>query len=242
MRVCKLRNLWLIVKTVTATLRYSLAVLVAVARKRCTRAVVNQICGDWSKRLLAILKTNYTVRNSFHAVIAEDKSYIVMSNHASHYDIPLIFMAFPNVSIRMIAKKELFRVPVWGHAMKAAEFVAIDRENRKQALLDLNAARAKMQSGIVPWIAPEGTRSRTGKMQAFKKGGFMLAISTGATIIPVGIKGSGKILPPKTLHFGVGENVVINIGEPIATAGFTAKDVRKLMLVVENSIHRLANN
>jgi 1-acyl-sn-glycerol-3-phosphate acyltransferase len=139
----------------------------------------------------------------------------------------------------MLTKKELFRVPIWGKGMQAAEFISIDRHNLEQALKDLDEARKIMQSGIVLWLAPEGTRSRTGRLQDFKKGGFMLALQTGAVIIPVGIKGSETILPPDTFGFVLGRKIEVNIGEPIDSSLYTLEQRDALMQNVRQAIEGL---
>jgi 1-acyl-sn-glycerol-3-phosphate acyltransferase len=161
-----------------------------------------------------------------------------MVNHRSHYDIPLSFVSLPG-SIRMLTKKELFTIPIWGKGMKAAEFISIDRKNLEQALKDLDEARKLMQSGIVLWVAPEGSRSRTGKLGEFKKGGFMLALQTGAIIIPVGINGSETILPPESLDFFLNRKVEITIGEPIDAALYNVEQRDTLMQDVHRSIEGL---
>jgi 1-acyl-sn-glycerol-3-phosphate acyltransferase len=162
-----------------------------------------------------------------------------MTNHRSYYDIPLSFVSLPG-SIRMLTKKELFKIPIWGKGMKAAEFISIDRHDLAQALKDLDEARKIMQSGIVLWLAPEGTRSRTGRLQDFKKGGFMLALQTGAVIIPVGIKGSETILPPDTFDFVLGRKIEVNIGEPIDASLYNIEQRDALMENVRHAIEGLA--
>lgn len=243
MKANKIHSLVIIIQTVISTLYYSLQVIwVSLFHKQNSRLKINDIAVKWSISLLHIVKAKYKIINDSNIDFQRNQSYIIMSNHASHYDIPLIFVAFPNQCVRMIAKKELFKVPVWGRALAVGEFISIDRVNRRQAVQDLRIAKEKMSSGVIPWIAPEGTRTRTGEMQAFKKGGFMLALQTKATIIPVGIKGSGKILPPKTSKYGVGENIEIHIGKPIEMQNYTAKDVAELIHEVEVSIKNLVEN
>lgn len=215
----------------------SLKTLFFALDKKHARAKIDQLTRWWARKMLQIVEVNYQVFNPHQVQFASKHSYVIMSNHASHYDIPLIYAAFPAGSIRMIAKKELFRVPVWGHAMRAAEFISIDRNNRRQAVKDLQMAREKIRSGIIPWIAPEGTRTRTGEMQSFKKGGFVLALQTESIIIPVGIRGSGKILPPDTWDFHLGQKVEIHIGEPINPKDYI--NVQKMMIAVENKIKSL---
>jgi 1-acyl-sn-glycerol-3-phosphate acyltransferase len=187
------------------------------------------------KGLLKIIKLTYTLHGDEHLKYLHGRSYVIMSNHASLYDIPVILAALPG-SIRMIAKKELFRVPIWGRAMKIAEFISIDRENRRQAVLDLQNAKEKMQSGIHIWMAPEGTRTRDGKMQDFKRGGFMLAFKTNAIILPVALRGTYEVLPPKSLDFKLGVHVDIYVLPPVDTEVYTAHDSEKIMHLVRDRI------
>jgi 1-acyl-sn-glycerol-3-phosphate acyltransferase len=163
-----------------------------------------------------------------------------MSNHSSLYDIPLIFVALPG-SIRMLTKKELFGVPVWGRGLAAGEFVSIDRHDHAQAVRDLDAAKVKMAGGISLWVAPEGTRSRDGQLGDFKKGGFVLAIQTGALILPIGIRGSRDILPPKTFfRADLGRTAEVHVGEPIDAARFSMERRDALVSEVRDRIRELA--
>lgn len=190
----------------------------------------------WAKKILQILRVKYQVFNPDGFEFALKRPYIIMSNHASHLDIPLIYAAFPRDTIRMIAKKELFRIPIFGWGMKAAGCVTIDRKNIRQAMKDLTVAKKLMLNGVRIWIAPEGTRSLTGKLGIFKKGGFKIALDTEAIIVPVAIIGSNNILPAKTLNFSMEEKVEIHIGKPIDTTDYEPKDLKKLMIDVATAI------
>lgn len=189
----------------------------------------------WSNGLVKASRIKKTVFDPFNIRIEPGKRYIIMSNHRSHYDIPLMILSLP-ASIRMLTKKELFRIPLWGRGMAAGEFISIDRNNIEQAKQDLKKAREKMEDGIVLWIAPEGTRSRTGRMGTFKKGGFILAINAGAQIIPVGIRGSEKVLPPKTWEFFLDQKVDVHIGKPIDTSAYTMENKDELIEAVRREI------
>ena len=192
----------------------------------------------WSNGLVNAVRIKKKVFDPFNIRIEPGKRYIIMSNHRSHYDIPLMILSLP-ASIRMLTKKELFRIPLWGRGMAAGEFISIDRHNIEQAKHDLKKAREKMEDGIVLWIAPEGTRSRTGRMGPYKKGGFILAIEAGAQIIPVGIRGSEKVLPPKTWEFFLDQKVDIHIGKPIDTAAYTLENKDELIEAVRREIRIL---
>jgi len=151
--------------------------------------------------------------------VRDDRAYVYMSNHQSHLDIPVLYWALPRRTLRMVAKKELFRVPVFGGAMRAVGVVELDRGNRDRAIASLGAATAAIADGVSMWIAPEGTRSRTGQVGPLKKGGFHLAVDAGAAIVPVAISGTRAALPPggRSIRRGVAVRVVI--GDPIETRG-----------------------
>ena len=236
----KLKTLKIIILSLIVFIVGCLAVIFIAFMKKDVRQRTDKFTRWWSEKMLHIVRVNYQIFNPHQVKFLPNRSYVVMSNHASHYDIPLSFVAFSEGSIRMIAKKELFRVPLWGMALRAAEFISIDRKDRRQAVKDLQFAREKMRSGIIPWIAPEGTRTRTGEIQPFKKGGFVLAIQTEAVIIPMGIRGSGKILPPDTWDFHTKQKVEMHIGEPVDPKDYA--NAQELMTAVENKIKNLVNN
>ncbi len=97
---------------------------------------------EWSSRLLSVVKLKYTVKSAEPVHFLKDRCYIIMSNHSSLYDIPLYSWGCQAVSA-CSQKKELFRVPIWGAAMKRAEFMSIDRQQKMQAAQDLQYAREK---------------------------------------------------------------------------------------------------
>ena len=227
-------------QSIAPTLGISLFALYMRITNTYDRQFADKVLRWWSGYLLKAVNVRYEVSNPHNVTLKEGIPYIVMSNHRSHYDIPLIFVSIPG-SIRMLTKKELFKVPIWGRGLKAAEFVSIDRKDHAQAMKDLETAKAQMKSGIVLWFAPEGTRTRTGAMGDFKKGGFMVAIQTGAVIIPVGIQHTEKILPPDTWDFYLNRQVRLNIGEPIDASKYNNGQRDRLMEDVRAAIQALAD-
>jgi 1-acyl-sn-glycerol-3-phosphate acyltransferase len=178
------------------------------------------------------------VQGDFEAQVKPGKPLIVMCNHSSLYDIPVSFLSVPG-SLRMLTKKELFRIPVFSGALRRGEFVSIDRNDREQAIKDLQLAQSMMEDGIILWIAPEGTRSHDGKLGRFKRGGIRLAIQTGATIVPIAIKNSYEIQPGKQVGAVLGKRIQVEIGPGIDAADYTigqrnelAADVRGSMLTM----------
>jgi 1-acyl-sn-glycerol-3-phosphate acyltransferase len=142
---------------------------------------------------------------------------LYFANHESIFDIFLLLAALPG-RLRFLAKKSLFSVPVLGWSMAAAGFVPIDREDRRRAAESLDVAGRRIRDGMRVIVFPEQTRTRTGDLLPFKKGGVLLALKTGAPIVPVGIAGTFAIQRRGGFWLAPGP-VAIVIGEPIPVAG-----------------------
>ena len=153
------------------------------------------------------------------------ESFLVMSNHQSLYDIPVLFHVL-GANLRMITKAELFKVPVFGPAMKHAGFISIDRSNRERAMKSLEIAKEKIEGGLNVWIAPEGTRSKTGELLPFKKGGFNLAIEAGLRVLPVTLRGTRDILPAKGTRSRHHAAVRVTIHPPIDAKEYAARGLK----------------
>ena len=159
--------------------------------------------------------------------------YIFMSNHQSHFDI-LALTRIP-VQLRWVAKKELVKIPVFGWAVWASGHIIIDRSNRDKAFKSIERAAERINRGISVVIFPEGTRSPDGRLQEFKKGGFVLAIKSRVPIVPIAIHGSRDVLPKKTFQFRSG-TITIMIGDPIPTDSFSLENKDQLIEAVRTSI------
>jgi 1-acyl-sn-glycerol-3-phosphate acyltransferase len=142
-----------------------------------------------------------------------DKNYLVVSNHAGMADIPLILGAM-KLNLRFVAKEELGKIPVFGHALKSAGYVFIKRGQNREALQSMLKAADALKSGRSIHIFPEGTRSRTGEILPFKRGAFIIAEKARVPVLPVTIVGSNLITPKKSLKINHG-TVRMIIGKPI---------------------------
>jgi 1-acyl-sn-glycerol-3-phosphate acyltransferase len=194
---------------------------------RVTREVCDQRIAHFTHRVIELADIRLEVSGA--DAIPADRAYVFMSNHQSHLDIPVIYATVPARTLRMVAKAELFRIPVWGKAMRAAEMVEVNRGNRRQAVASLERAAQTIASGVSIWIAPEGSRSRTGELLPLKKGGFHLARQTGAPIVPIAISGTRHILPPGARGMVRGCRVRVVYGPPIPAEG---ADVDELQAAV----------
>jgi 1-acyl-sn-glycerol-3-phosphate acyltransferase len=204
-----------------------------------TRPWVDKNIHIWVNQMLNIVKAGVEVINPHNTQPIPGRATILMCNHSSIYDIPLSFKALPNHSIRMLAKKELSKIPILSKGMTAAEFTFVDRKNRYQAIKDLAHARELMESGIVMWIAPEGTRSKDGKLAPFKKGAFITAIQAQAIIIPMGIRGAFDIVPAHSFEVNLGQKAELHIGKPIDASKFTMGNKDELVNLTYEAIKEL---
>jgi 1-acyl-sn-glycerol-3-phosphate acyltransferase len=190
---------------------------------RLTLERADRRLADWSRSIVRRADVDLTVEGMHN--LPRDRACVYMSNHQSHLDIPILYSIFPG-TLRMVAKAELFRVPVWGRAMRAAGFVRVTRSgDRAEAMAAMRECGDAIARGVNVWIAPEGTRSIDGKIAKFKKGGFILARDTGADIVPIGIDGSRDILPKNTTIFQRGARVKVTFGAPIRVANRELNDV-----------------
>ena len=194
-----------------------------------------RIGGRWAKILLALSGVKIEIIGA--ANIVPGRPYLLMANHQSDFDI-LICMAGIPVDFIWTAKKELFRIPVFGKAMRLSGFIEIDRKDHDKAINSLAQAEAKLREGISVATFPEGTRSRDGRLLPFKQGMFYLAIQTGMPIVPVTIIGSGKIMSKKSWQVNRGAIVMV-IDEPIDVHGYT---IETRTLLMEKVRERMAAN
>jgi 1-acyl-sn-glycerol-3-phosphate acyltransferase len=145
------------------------------------------------------------------------KSYILVSNHQSNFDIFALLGYLP-IQFRWTAKAELFRIPFLGWAMSRIGYIPIERDSPKKAYRSMLQAAQKVQQGVSVMIFPEGTRSPDGNLQPFKKGVFLVALKSQAPILPIAIRGTGKIMQKGDWRIYPGK-VQIIIDPPIETAG-----------------------
>jgi len=162
------------------------------------------------------------------------RPYVFMANHASMIDIWAVFIGVP-LPFRFIAKKQLSFIPLFGWAMGAGRFIFIDRQNAVAARRSIDEAARRIKGGQSVVIFPEGTRTRDGRLGSFKKGGFHLAIDSGADIVPMAIHGSRELMPPGSPLIRAGQ-VRLQIGEPISTAGLGSADRDRMLKLVHARI------
>lgn len=169
----------------------------------------------WSRWILALLGIDIAVEGRDR--LDRDATYLFMSNHMSTFDIFALFVATEH-PLRMVAKRVLFFIPIFGWSLWMCGFIPIDRSDRERAIASLEKAARRIREGISVLVFPEGTRSRTGRLQRFKKGGFMLALKAGVPVVPVVVLGTQEIMEKGSIEVRKG-TITVRFGEPIPTAG-----------------------
>lgn len=195
--------------------------------------VSNKTALIWAKSILWAAGTKVDVNGLEN--IDFKKSYVFAGNHQSHIDVVAVFSILP-LTVRYIAKKELFRIPFFGWAMAASGTIKVDRSNREKALKSIERAGELIKKGVSVILFPEGTRSSDGEIHAFKKGAFVLATKSGVPVVPISISGTRRILEKHSLSLNPG-TVKIVISEPIDSSNYKleerekfASDVRQVVI------------
>ena len=190
------------------------------------RGTVAFLCMQWwSKTVLWFCRIRLNVQGIEN--IKPDTIQIFASNHTSHFDI-FVLSAISPVRFGWVAKKELFKIPFLGWHMKLQGYVSIDRRHRDKAIASLNYAAEQIRNGKRIAMFPEGTRTREGTLQPFKKGLFHLCVRTGVPIVPIIIEGAYDVLKPESLIIRPGK-VYVNIGKELPTSGYTPDTIERLM-------------
>jgi len=214
------------------------AVLLAIATRRPS---LLYRAGEIGVNLgLFLSGIRYTVSGAEHIRAVPAAVYAV--NHASNVEPPILFAVlhplFPR--LRVLYKAELRKLPILTRAFDLAGFIPLERGNRDQSLPAIERAAEALREGNSFLIFPEGTRSRTGELLPFKKGGFVMALKAQAPIVPVAIKGARDAMR-KGSPWIQPVTIRVSFGGPIATAGLGIDDREQLVADVRTQVERLLN-
>lgn len=217
---------------VPATAVAALTVTVAAAIKKDS-PFIEHVARQWGKMWLWVGGVDLEVVGREY--IDPNRSYVIVSNHQSAFDIMAHFVAMP-VPIRYLAKQELFHIPILAMAMRAIGIVEVDRTAGKSVHEHINvSARQAVELGRSLIIYPEGTRPRDGRMRAFKKGAFTIAKSMNLPIVPTAIVGSYRAWRPASYFIRKG-SIRVEIMPPIETADISRDQVDEVRTRVHEQI------
>lgn len=222
-----IRTLWVFTVGVTWTVLYGTHMIVATRFGfRNALCICDHHPREWARKILRAARCPVELTGTEHLDV--DAPQILVSNHESWFDVFTLAAFLPGRS-RFVAKKELSSVPIFGRAFQACGHVSVDRGDRGAAVESLDRAARQIRSDSSSIVMfPEGTRTRTGELQRFKKGAFVLAIQAGVPVVPVAIVGSRAIMPKGAWTIKPGK-IEVRIGAPIDVEGLGHGD-RDLLL------------
>ncbi len=173
----------------------------------------------WARALLALSRTEVVVHGAERMQTGEARIFV--SNHVSWYDVLVLLAYLPRYSV--VAKAELFRVPIFGPAARAIGTIPIERDNRRAAFQSYEEAGEQIRAGRSVVVFPEGTRGSDYPLRPFKKGPFVLAVAAGVPVVPTLLHGTIEVLPRDSLWMRRGR-VHVHLLEPVDAAGHSYAD------------------
>lgn len=224
---------WLIFFPLIVVLTFVFSSLTAISSYLVNPHFASRVFGaNWAKCLGLLTPIRVEVQGAEHA--QSDRSYVVVCNHQSMYDI-LVVYGWLRLDMKWVMKAELRKVPFIGMGCEKAGHIFVNRRSHKQAAEAINAALERLGDGIGILFFPEGTRSNDGRLLPFKKGAFRVAIDQQIPLLPVTVVGTKEIIPNKTLKLFPGKATMV-IHPAIETKGLSNDDLAELMEKSRRSI------
>lgn len=212
-----IRTIWVLLSSACLTLTMSGILCVLHLFRRPSLPVrCDRLGRAWARGVLRL--AGATVRLEGPAREEWPDRAVIVANHQSWFDVFALAASLP-ITYRFVAKEELSRIPIFGTAWQACGHISLPRQDRSRAIESLNRAGEQVREGKSAIILfPEGTRSPDGRLRAFKKGAFVLAIHHQVPVVPIGISGSRHVMPKGSFRIRPGE-IRVRVGAPIPTEG-----------------------
>ena len=216
------RTIWFILNLIAYTAWYASKIVGASLLRVPNRpgGVYDECARRWAARMLRV--SGVKVSTVGFDRVPTDQPVVYVSNHQSWFDVFALVTTVPGQT-RWVAKKELAKVPILGKAIRAAGHIFIDRQDRQAAFSSYEQSAQYIRAGMSALLFAEGTRSRTGELQPFKKGPFVLALAAQVPIIPVYCAGTFDLLPKGTLRVDP-HPIAVMFGDPVPTEGLSYDD------------------
>lgn len=230
------RFIWASLVTLVVTFSCATAIILAVVF-RARRPLLDGISRTWARLILRACGIRVEL-SDVHKL--PSGSAILVGNHQGMLDILALMSSLPHPPV-FAAKAELFRIPLFGHAMRAVGHIPIYRGQREKAVASINqGAKSLQEKGQQLAFFPEGTRSRDGKIHAFKKGAFVFALESKLPLVPFAINGSFQCCPPgkNRVYTGV---IQLRILAPKATHDYVLEQRDLLTQEVKETIIEAVN-
>lgn len=190
----------------------------------------------WCKGIVKVCGIQVEVRGLEN--LEPGRSYVLVSNHLSNFDIWCTLAELP-MRIHFVAKKELLKLPFFGWALGVSDHIVIDRQQPEKAVEVINRRVAEqLGRGFCILFYAEGTRSQDGTVGPFKKGGTVLALRTGLPLVPLSVSGTRKFLPKRSMIIRPGGKVLIVLDKPIETKGVALEDRDQLTAIAREAVIR----
>jgi len=199
-----------------------------------TGNIAHYIGKFWARMNLFFTGVLVSIEGSEH--IDGERSYVIMSNHQSHFDV-LALIAYMPLQLRWVMKLELREIPIFGYCCEKMGQIYIDRGRSEKAHKSLEIAGEKIRNGASVVFFPEGTRSPNGKLLPFKKGGFVIALEAKVPILPVTVVGGRNVVPKGSLRILPGRMKII-IHEPIEVEGYSYERREELVEQIRGVIEK----
>jgi 1-acyl-sn-glycerol-3-phosphate acyltransferase len=183
---------------------------------------------------MALLLAGVGVQVEGGEILDDCANTVVMPNHLSHLDAPVLFTVL-SPDFKVVAKKELFRLPFLGTTFRIARFIEVDRKDKVQSRHAMRQSVASLRAGECFLVFPEGTRSESGDLANLKKGGFLIAIEAASRIVPVAVSGSRELMPKGGFRIRSGR-VRVKVLPPVDASAYGVEDRERLVAEVRGRI------